>query len=105
MENPIQERVRRAYQSGYDRGLKRGEEGTKYPDGVDWHIIGTSCDCTNEVLPVADNAGEDIFLHEELKELREMYKEKCTHCGEHTKIFYEDGNMASKKEGCKPKEN
>lgn len=85
------------YKKGFAAGKKRGEEGSKYPDGVDWHVIGTSCDCMHEVIPVADNAGEDIFLYEKLAELREMYKEKCEDCGKSVKIFYEDGNMASKR--------
>ncbi len=101
----IQERVRRAYQSGWDAGLKRGKEGEKFPDGVDWHIIAVDCDCGQEQLPTADNAGEDINLYEQLEELKRDNKEKCSGCGKHKKIFFIDGNMASKKEGWKPKEN
>ncbi len=97
----IQERVKRAYQSGFGNGLQRGMGGEKYPDGIDWHIIGTSCICMTQTLPVADNAGEDIFLFEEMSRLREN---KCDGCGKYRKVFYEDGNMASKKEGWKPKE-
>jgi hypothetical protein len=94
----MKEEAREAWKAGYAAGLKRGQEGEKFPQGVDWHIIGTECDCQHEVLPVADNAGEDINLYEEMKYLREVtYKDKCEGCGKWVKIFYEDGNMASKK--------
>lgn len=98
MENKIQERVRRAYQSGYEHGKKAKE--TEYPDGVDWHIVGITCDCGQEVCPVADNAGEDIKLYELLAEYR---GKKCEVCGKFYRLPVEEGTMASKKEGWSPK--
>jgi len=87
-----------SYELGYQIGLKRGKEGDKFPDGVDWHIIGTHCNCTDETIPVADNAGEDINLYEKLNYLkRELYKEPCEVCGKHVRVFYVEGNMASKR--------
>lgn len=105
MKETIEERVRRAYQSGYHDGLKRSKEGEKFPDGVDWHIIAVECDCVQEQLPTADNAGEDVNLYEKLDKLKHDNKDKCSGCGKHKKIFYIDGNMASKREDWKPKEN
>lgn len=90
----MKQETHEAYKNGYEAGLKRGKEGTAFPDGVDWHIIGTECDCMTQTLPVADNAGEDINLYEEMNELR---REPCENCGKYLKVFYEDGNMASKK--------
>jgi hypothetical protein len=84
-----------AYRKGYEAGKKHKE--TKFPDGVDWHIIGTRCDCQEEIIPVADNAGEDIYLYEKLDKLKEMYKDKCDGCHKFVKIFHVEGNMASKK--------
>ena len=90
--------ILKAFNEGYRKGFKRGAEGSAFPDGVDWHIIGTLCDCQSEVIPVADNAGEDIKLYEKLDELRnEIYKDKCETCHKFVKVFYEEGNMASKR--------
>lgn len=69
------------------------EKKTKFPDGIDWHILGIDCKCGQDILPVADNAGEDINLYEKMEEYR---GKKCEGCNSYFKLIVEEGNMASK---------
>jgi len=100
MENPIQERVRRAYQSGFEAGKKTKEADRHYENGVDWRILGVNCDCEHQIIPCADEAGEDSLYWERRKEYQ---GKKCETCGKFYKILTEEGNMDSKKSDWKPK--
>lgn len=94
----IQERVRRAYQSGFDAGKKAGESGEKYKNGVDWRILGANCSCGQETIPCPDEAGEDIVYWERRKQYQGQI---CKGCNKPYSLVTEEGNMASKKEGWK----
>ena len=62
---------------------------TKFPDGVQWHVVSAQCDCAIETIPVADNFGEDINLYETLGEFRGKH---CEVCKRPYKVIYEKGN-------------
>lgn len=83
-----------AYKAGYNAGKRRGEEGPKFENGVDWHVLGVNCDCGQEIIPCADEAGEDIVLYERMAEYR---GKKCENCSKYFRMVVEDGNMASKR--------
>lgn len=89
-----QEKVERAYQSGFKAGKRRGEEGEKYVNGVDWRILGVTCDCGQEIIPCADEMDEDIVYWERRKEYQ---GQKCEVCDKFYRIVTEEGNMASKR--------
>ena len=55
------------------------EKKTKFPDGVVWNTLGVDCKCGQEIIPVADNKGEDCNLRDEM----DLYRgSRCTVCGE-----------------------
>ena len=93
-ELSTQEKIVAAYKKGFDAGKRRGKEGSRFPDGVDWHIVGITCDCGQDICPVADNADEDIKLNELLDEWR---GKPCGVCKKFYRLYIEEGNMASKR--------
>lgn len=95
MKEPIQERVRRAYQSGFEAGKKQGLEGEKYLNGVDWRILGVNCGCSQEIIPCPDEAGEDLVYWERR---RNFQGKSCELCGKKYTFVTEEGNMASKRQ-------
>lgn len=61
---------------------------SRFEKGIDWNIVGINCNCQQEVMPVADELGEDINLNELLNEYR---GKKCNDCGEAYRLLVEKG--------------